>query len=62
MAAIASSAHTPSAPAPTALPVPRAPAVLRRMLSLHDFEEAARRRLPRPARIAFVLVAGEQGM
>ena len=32
---------TPGAP-------PRAPAVLRRMLSLHDFEDAARRRLPRP--------------
>lgn len=28
--------------------VPRSPAVLRRMLSLHDFEDAARRRLPRP--------------
>lgn len=26
----------------------RSPAVLRRMLSLHDFEDAARRRLPRP--------------
>ena len=46
MAAIASS---PSAvPAAPATPAPRAPAVLRRMLSLHDFEEAARRRLPRP--------------
>lgn len=30
------------------IPSPRPPAVLRRMLSLHDFEEAARRRLPRP--------------
>ena len=28
--------------------VPRPPAVLQRMLSLHDFEAAARRRLPRP--------------
>jgi L-lactate dehydrogenase (cytochrome) len=30
------------------IPSPRPPAVLRHMLSLHDFEEAARRRLPRP--------------
>jgi len=30
------------------MPLPRPPAVLRRMLSLHDFEDAARRRLPRP--------------
>lgn len=30
------------------IPAPRPPAVLRHMLSLHDFEEAARRRLPRP--------------
>jgi len=36
--------HPVSAPAAT----PRPPAVLRRMLSLHDFEEAARQRLPRP--------------
>lgn len=35
------SSPTPGAP-------PRAPAVLRHMLSLHDFEDAARRRLPRP--------------
>lgn len=33
---------------PAATPLPRPPAVLRRMLSLHDFEDAARRRLPRP--------------
>lgn len=33
---------------PAATPLPRSPAVLRRMLSLHDFEDAARRRLPRP--------------
>ncbi len=50
MAAIASSSSSASAstPSASALPAPRAPAVLRRMLSLHDFEEAARRRLPRP--------------
>src|SRR3989344_3772596 len=38
-------------PVSTATPsttAPRSPAVLRRMLSLHDFEDAARRRLPRP--------------
>lgn len=38
-------------PVSTATPsttTPRPPAVLRRMLSLHDFEDAARRRLPRP--------------
>ena len=35
------SSPTPGAP-------PRSPAVLRRILSLHDFEDAARRRLPRP--------------
>lgn len=36
-------------PAPSvAPPLARPPAVLRRMLSLHDFEDAARRRLPRP--------------
>ena len=38
-------------PVPAALspaPLPPAPAVLRRMLSLQDFEEAARRCLPRP--------------
>ena len=33
---------------PAATPLSRPPAVLRRMLSLHDFEDAARRRLPRP--------------
>ena len=33
-------AHTPAAPHP--------PRVLQRMLSLHDFEAEARRRLPRP--------------
>ena len=48
MAAIASSSSSASTPSAPALPAPRAPAVLRRMLSLHDFEEAARRRLPRP--------------
>lgn len=48
MAAIASSSASASTPSAHALPAPRAPAVLRRMLSLHDFEEAARRRLPRP--------------
>ncbi len=47
MAATAPAASMPPAPASTAA-APRAPAVLRRMLSLHDFEEAARRRLPRP--------------
>ena len=35
-------------PAPAQDAAPRSPAVLRRMLSLHDFEEAARQRLPRP--------------
>lgn len=36
-------------PAPSAAaPMDRPPAVLRRVLSLHDFEAAARRRLPRP--------------
>lgn len=38
-------AHTTASPSAAA---PRPPAVLQRMLSLHDFEEAARRRLPRP--------------
>lgn len=46
MTAAIDSASPASLPTPGA--PPRAPAVLRRMLSLHDFEDAARRRLPRP--------------
>ncbi|MBD9391897.1 alpha-hydroxy acid oxidase [Acidovorax sp. ACV01] len=38
----------PVSTATPSTPTPRSPAVLRRMLSLHDFEDAARRRLPRP--------------
>lgn len=48
--------HPVSAPAAT----PRPPAVLRRMLSLHDFEEAARQRLPRPI-FGYIAGAAEDG-
>ncbi|WP_119966604.1 alpha-hydroxy acid oxidase [Simplicispira lacusdiani] len=43
-----SRAAAAATPAPAQDAAPRPPAVLRRMLSLHDFEEAARQRLPRP--------------
>ena len=36
------------------------PAALRNMLSLHDFEEAARRRLPRPI-FGYIAGAAEDG-
>lgn len=48
MATILSSLPDAQSPAALAALAPRPPAVLRRMLSLGDFEEAARRRLPRP--------------
>ncbi len=49
----------PAAPAPL-LPLERSPAVLRRMLSLHDFEAAARRHLPRPV-FGYIAGAAEDG-